>query len=152
MEIQHQTQNDAQSGSSFWKWFWTNKSEEWQAFHLSLLPYLTQDTLESNAYCVILPATSTLKKKKTYKYRRLWFQCDGIVLSERKTEEERRALLLSSTTLALSPAWLGKQDCESGCHGGEEENREKYRRGKRLALWRCIALVTWCLHSECSVL
>lgn len=47
---------------------------------------------------------------------------------ERKNEEEREALLLSRMTLALGPAWLGKEDCESGCHGGEQENREKERR------------------------
>lgn len=42
-------------------------------------------------------------------------------------EEERKTLLLSSTTLALGPVWLGNGDCESSCHGEEHENREERR-------------------------
>lgn len=95
--------------------------------YVSLLPRLTFDA-QSNAQCVISPAKSALRKEKTFKCCRLRFQCDGIVLSERKKDEERGALFLSGTTLAPGPAWLGKGDCESGCHGGEQENRGKERR------------------------
>ena len=79
------------------------------------------------------------------------FLCDGIVLSERKKEEERGALSLSSTTLALSPAWLARGNWEkSGCQGGELENREKERRiGEERPC--SLEMVTWFLHFEFTV-
>lgn len=59
-------------------------------------------------------------------------------MSERKKEVERGLLLLSITTLALSPAWLGRGEVEAIVM--EESRRIVKRRGgwerKRVALWR----------------
>lgn len=97
-----------------------------------------------------LPAKNVSRKEKTFKYCRLWFLCDGIVLSRRKREEEKGTLFLSSTTLALGPPWLGEGDCESGCHGGKQENREEERRIEEEK--SCSLEMHILVHFECSVL
>lgn len=105
---------------TFWKWFWNNFDNVLQRCQPATFASL------SSAY-VIFPSVRFLRKEKTCKYWRQNFQSDGNVFSVRGKEEERKTLLLSSTTLALGPAWLGKGDCESSCHGGEQENREERR-------------------------
>lgn len=68
--------------------------------------------------------SETLSAKSRPMTTKPLFECNGNVFSERKIEEEKKGSF-ALRPLALGPAWYKKGDCESGRHGGEQENREK---------------------------